>query len=149
MEQKFVLHVNSLIQNEKDEILLVREAKQKNFRLWNLPGGHLDIGESLTGGAAREVLEETGLQVKYSALCKIYNLMKENHFLQFVFYADEFSGTLIPQEGEILECQWFTEDEILHIPDDQMLNAWKIKGLLPLNKSSFLPLSAIDDHLSA
>jgi 8-oxo-dGTP diphosphatase len=43
--------------------LIVRRAHEPRKGEWSLPGGHLDLGESLEDAARREVKEETGLDV--------------------------------------------------------------------------------------
>lgn len=40
--------------------------------LWSIPGGAMDIGESIAGAAVREVKEETGLDVEVTGLVGIY-----------------------------------------------------------------------------
>jgi ADP-ribose pyrophosphatase YjhB (NUDIX family) len=45
-------------------VLLVRRGREPLKGHWSLPGGVLEIGESLTAGVAREVKEETGLSVE-------------------------------------------------------------------------------------
>ena len=45
-------------------VLLVRRGREPLKGQWSLPGGMLELGESLTAGVAREVLEETGLSVE-------------------------------------------------------------------------------------
>ena len=45
-------------------VLLVRRGTEPMKGRWSLPGGLLELGESLTGGVAREVREETGLVVE-------------------------------------------------------------------------------------
>jgi 8-oxo-dGTP diphosphatase len=45
-------------------VLLVCRGREPLKGHWTLPGGLLEIGESLTAGVAREVLEETGLEVE-------------------------------------------------------------------------------------
>jgi 8-oxo-dGTP diphosphatase len=45
-------------------VLLVRRGREPLKGQWSLPGGLLEIGESLTAGVVREVREETGLTVE-------------------------------------------------------------------------------------
>lgn len=45
---------------------------------WELPGGHLNIGETFTRGAIREVEEETGIR-----LTKLKTIIKQNDFRLF------------------------------------------------------------------
>ena len=61
---------NGAIFNEKGEILLQRRADNG---YWGLPGGKVDIGESVEQGAIREVLEETGLHVTIKRLIGVYS----------------------------------------------------------------------------
>jgi 8-oxo-dGTP pyrophosphatase MutT (NUDIX family) len=54
-----------LVVDESDRILLFHGADpaRPSIRFWFTPGGGLDVGESPTEGAARELYEETGLRV--------------------------------------------------------------------------------------
>ena len=49
---------------DEGRVLLVRRGQEPLKGQWSLPGGLLELGESLTAGVAREVFEETGLMVE-------------------------------------------------------------------------------------
>src|SRR3954469_2589040 len=53
----------AVVRDGAGRVLLVRRANEPGGGLWSLPGGRLEPGEDARAGAAREVREETGLQV--------------------------------------------------------------------------------------
>lgn len=67
------LHIASMavIENGDGEILLVQEGKEGIRGTWDLPGGSLDRGESVTECAKRELKEETGLKGKVEGLVEV------------------------------------------------------------------------------
>ena len=54
--------VGALVLNNQNKILLVKSHKWINNR-YSVPGGHVEIGESLSTAIIREVKEETGLEI--------------------------------------------------------------------------------------
>lgn len=52
-------------------VLLVQRGREPLKGKWSLPGGMLELGESLTQGVAREVQEETGLDVEAVELVEL------------------------------------------------------------------------------
>ena len=57
-----------IIYNEKKEILLQKRADDNK---WGIPGGNMELGETIEETACREVFEETGLTVKK---LKLFNI---------------------------------------------------------------------------
>jgi 8-oxo-dGTP pyrophosphatase MutT (NUDIX family) len=65
-----VVAVTVAVRNAQGELLLIERTDNG---LWALPGGALDIGESVLQAARREVYEETGIDVEITGLSGIYS----------------------------------------------------------------------------
>jgi 8-oxo-dGTP pyrophosphatase MutT (NUDIX family) len=61
--------VNVAVTNDAGEVLLIRRSDNAN---WALPGGAVDIGESLAQAAVRETREETGVDCEITGMSGIY-----------------------------------------------------------------------------
>lgn len=108
-----VLSANVVVENDLDEILLIRRTDNDN---WALPGGAMELGESLPDAAVRETLEETGVQVVITGLVGIYT--DPRHVILYtsngearqecsiVFAARPVGGTPTPSD-ESREVRWF------------------------------------------
>jgi len=59
----------AIVADDQGRIALV---KRKDNELWALPGGGMELGESIEQGAVREVKEETGLDVEVVGLVGVY-----------------------------------------------------------------------------
>ena len=57
------------VTNQAGEILLIRRSDNDN---WALPGGAVDLGESLTQAAVRETREESGIECEITGVSGIY-----------------------------------------------------------------------------
>jgi ADP-ribose pyrophosphatase YjhB (NUDIX family) len=61
--------VNVVVSNPAGEVLLIRRSDNDN---WAVPGGAIDLGESLVQAAVRETREETGILCEATGLVGIY-----------------------------------------------------------------------------
>jgi 8-oxo-dGTP pyrophosphatase MutT (NUDIX family) len=61
--------VNVAVTDPAGRVLVIRRTDNGN---WALPGGGIDVGESLTSAAVREVEEETGVRCEVTGLVGIY-----------------------------------------------------------------------------
>jgi len=58
---------------ENGRALLIRRGSEPLRGQWSIPGGMLELGESLKAGVARELLEETGLEVRVLELIEVFD----------------------------------------------------------------------------
>jgi len=58
---------------EDGRALLIRRGSEPLRGQWSIPGGMLELGESLQAGVARELLEETGLEVRVLDLIEVFD----------------------------------------------------------------------------
>jgi 8-oxo-dGTP diphosphatase len=58
---------------EGGRALLIRRGSEPLRGEWSIPGGTLELGESLERGVARELLEETGLEVRVLELIEVFD----------------------------------------------------------------------------
>ena len=101
---------------ERGGKFLLVEEEADGRRVLNQPAGHLDPGESLAAGCAREVLEETGHRVEPTALVGVYRWVYEPEdvtFLRFCFSTRilDFSPDR-KLDGEIKAIHWMTPREL-------------------------------------
>lgn len=61
--------VNVVVTNVAGEVLLIRRSDNQN---WAVPGGAIDLGESMAHAAVRETREETGIDCEITGLVGIY-----------------------------------------------------------------------------
>ncbi len=54
-------------------VLLVKRAHEPLQGMWNLPGGGVELGETLVAACAREVQEETGLAVEVGPVIEVFD----------------------------------------------------------------------------
>ena len=89
-------------------------TKRDDFGVWCLPGGHVDLGESVAETAVREVAEEIGLDVQLTRLVGVYSIPKAKAWVNLIilFVAEVIGGELKAQKGEVLDIAYFPVNEL-------------------------------------
>src|SRR5215469_6895830 len=101
-----------------EKALLVRRATEPLKGEWSVPGGVLELGEKLRVGAAREVLEETGLTVEVGEVLDVFDSIfhdadgrTQYHFVLIDFLCRPIAGE-DKAGSDVSEVRWGKEDEL-------------------------------------
>lgn len=77
------------------------QKRQKNWKGYAFPGGHVELNESIQASVIREVKEETGLDIKDIVLCGLKNFDYHNEkYVVFCYRTNTFSGELLETSDE-------------------------------------------------
>ncbi len=104
---------------EEARILCVLHARPDQEPFWCLPGGNIDLGESLAAGARRELREEVGIEVELDGAILIVDgpaIGNEQGAVEVIFRGRIEHGTaaLRTNTGDphLAEARWFARDEL-------------------------------------
>ncbi|XP_015793335.1 8-oxo-dGDP phosphatase NUDT18 [Tetranychus urticae] len=109
-KQNIFYIVTAVIFNEKDELLMMQEAKSECAGTWYLPAGRVEPGENLVDAVRREVNEETGLKFEPSTLILVENA--KGNWYRFVFTGTIVGGllkTVSLADSESLQASWISD----------------------------------------
>ena len=113
--------VGALILNNEGKILLVKTYKWKNQYI--IPGGHVEVGETMEQALKREIKEETNLDISdLKFLCVKENIFgkeyhKKKHFIWLTFSCRANSDN-VTLNGEAQDYKWVNPEEALKLPID-------------------------------
>jgi 8-oxo-dGTP diphosphatase len=134
-EVQFYVGVHGVIANRGRLLVLKRSDVMKyRPRTWDLPGGHLALGESSEEGLLREIKEETSLDVTIDRLLGLHNMVDEP-YLQAI-YACRLSlyQSLKLRPDEHVEARWVTPAELAEMELIPYLARVLKRGMLSLVK---------------
>lgn len=111
---------------ENGRVLLIKRGKAPLLGEWSIPGGMLELGETLRQAAEREALEETGLVVRAADVLGVFERIVPDdekrtlyHYVLIDFLCERVSGDVCAA-GDAAGACWFTQDELAKIamPED-------------------------------
>jgi len=107
---------------ENGRVVLIKRGKAPLLGEWSIPGGMLELGETLRQGAEREALEETGLVVRATELLGVFDRVVPDsdgtiiyHYVLIDFLCERVSGQL-RAGADAADAQWFTPDDVAKLP---------------------------------
>ncbi|MGP0584263.1 NUDIX domain-containing protein [Paenibacillus timonensis] len=106
------LGVGAVIRNDRGEILMVLRNREPEKDTWSIPGGKIDLFETMEHGVVREIKEEVNLDIEVTGLlCTAETIRPEKmeHWVSVIYEAVIVGGELRNMEegGAIGAMEWF------------------------------------------
>jgi 8-oxo-dGTP diphosphatase len=99
-------------------VLLIRRGRPPLEGRWSIPGGILEIGETIAEGVARELKEETAIRVRVMKLLEIYEKVLRDersraryHFVILDYLCEFVEGTATAG-GDVREILWAEKQQL-------------------------------------
>ena len=134
--------VNVVVFDDKAEVLL---QKRRDFRIWGLPGGHIEPGESWEEAGVRETFEETGYRIEVCRQVGEYSRpqMPRGGAVVMVCLGRVVGGEPIEEGPETIEVGWFPvkalPSSLLSLHRECILDAMADTSA-PLRKTQRIPI---------
>ena len=101
----------------ENRVLLIRRGREPLKGEWTIPGGMLEVGESLKDGVKREILEETGLRVRpVDVLAVLDRIQKNGERVQYHYVIIDFvcraAGGRLKAGSDVLDARWVEREEL-------------------------------------
>jgi 8-oxo-dGTP diphosphatase len=107
---------------QSGRIVLIKRAKPPLLGEWSIPGGMLELGETVRQGVQREALEETGLVVQPTELLGVFDRIVPDadgefsyHYVLVDFLCQVISGELCAGH-DACDANWFTPEQVRALP---------------------------------
>lgn len=114
--------VAAAVFNTEGHVLLVKRGRPPGLGNWGLPGGLLDLGESLEAGVHREVQEECGVEIEIGGLTGIFQPVDRDddgriryHYVVIDYWASHVSGQPIAQD-DAADAAWVDLSKMAQLP---------------------------------
>jgi 8-oxo-dGTP diphosphatase len=130
-EQQFFVGIHGVIAS-RGRMLVLKRAPEMSYRAgsWDLPGGHLALGESFEACLLREVKEETALDVAIDHLLGLHSMAPEPYMQAFYSCRLTVFQNVKLQPNEHVEHRWVTPDELARLELIPYLAAILKRGML-------------------
>jgi ADP-ribose pyrophosphatase len=116
-----VVAVGAVVFHRK-KVLMVRRGQDPGEGSWAIPGGSVELGETLQQAAEREIWEETGIRIKAREPVLTFDVIEKDernriryHYVIVDVAADYIDGE--PLAGDdAAEARWISRDEARRLP---------------------------------
>jgi 8-oxo-dGTP diphosphatase len=101
-----------------DEFLLVQRGEDPGKGLWGLPGGFVEMGETVQEALTREILEETGYEIEIGNLVGVWSFFNDAKKIAgvAVVYETRMTSGELHISSDCTNAEWVTYEHALEFP---------------------------------
>jgi 8-oxo-dGTP diphosphatase len=127
MERKLEVGVKAVIKNEQGEYLVLKRSKPYpglTEPMWDIPGGRINPGETLSEALAREIREETGMALAGEPkviFAQDILRVEDKHTVRLTYIA-EATGEIVLDPIEHTDHQWVNLTGLKELYHDKYLD---------------------------
>ena len=137
--------ITIIIRSQDGKVLIGKRSENTRYgNKWCLPGGYIEYEESFIETARREVLEETGLEIRIEGIVNVVSNHLDNlhHTIVIVLIGDALGGHQEPGD-DLTELKWINEN--MHIGTSYAFEA--DKRIIDCYFAGNMKILSIDDRI--
>jgi 8-oxo-dGTP diphosphatase len=112
-----ILAVGAVVLHQ-NRILLIRRGKEPAQGQWAIPGGRVELGETMHTAVIREIMEETSVSIRPGELVYYFETIQPDpegkiqfHYAIFDFMAEYLAGEPTPRD-DALDARWVSAMDV-------------------------------------
>ena len=113
-----IVGVGAVIVDGNERVLLVRRGHEPLKGEWSIPGGAVELGETLATACAREVREETGLDVDVGPIVEVFDRIRPDangrtlyHYVLVDFLCRAIGGSVVCA-SDAADVRWASSTDL-------------------------------------
>lgn len=110
-----ILGVGAIVQDDRGRLLVVRRGNPPARGRWTLPGGKVQRGERLAEAVARELSEETGLDVDVGDRVGVAEVISDDRHYVIVDLRATVAGGELRAGDDAAEVRWMGRGDLEHV----------------------------------
>ena len=115
-KEHIVTSVVAVIVDSDEQVLLTKRNVPPFLDMWVMPGGKIDLGESIMKALHREVMEEVGLEVEVEDLIDVFEHLtpgdENDHFIILYYLCRPLYCAINHNPAEVAEARWVPRSDL-------------------------------------